>query len=176
MDRISNEYAAALFSLAKEEKREAEFLQALKTAEEIFRAEPEYAEILDSRSLASSLRASLVQKAFGENMPEYVVSFICLLCEKGHIGEFFDCVAEYEKMYKHFLSVCDVKITSAVPLTESEKAALVSKLEKSGNKTVSARYAVDPAILGGIIVESDDSVIDGSLRGKLGKVKEVIEK
>lgn len=176
MTQISKEYAAALFALAKEEKREAEFLQALKKAEEIFRAEPEYMNILDSRSLGSALRASLVREAFGEAMPEYVVSFIGLLCEKGRINEFFDCVAEYEKMYRHFLSVCEVKITSAVPLTESEKAALVSKLEKSGKKTVSAHYTVDPAIIGGIIIESEDSVIDGSLRGKLGKVKEVIGK
>lgn len=78
-------------------------------------------------------------------------------------------------MYKHFLSVSEAEVISAVPLTESEKSALISKLEKTSGKKVSAHYSVDASLLGGIIVKSEDTVIDGSLRSKLGKVKEVIE-
>ena len=79
-------------------------------------------------------------------------------------------------MYKHFLEIAEVEVTSAVPLTEEEKSALIAKLEKANGKKVSARFSVDPSVLGGIIVKSDGAVIDGSLRSKLDKVKEVIEK
>lgn len=90
-------------------------------------------QILDCRALNASLRSSLVEKALG-SLPEYVVSFVGLLCEKGHISEFFDCAEEYGRMYKHFLSVSEVEVISAVPLTESEKSALISKLEKQAAK------------------------------------------
>lgn len=175
MTQTAKEYAAALFSLAREKRQEAEFSDALKTVSEIFRCEPEYMQILDCRALNASLRSSLVEKALG-SLPEYVVSFVGLLCEKGHISEFFDCAEEYGRMYKHFLSVSEVEVISAVPLTESEKSALISKLEKTSGKKVSAHYSVDASILGGIIVKGEDTVIDGSLRSRLGKVKEVIEK
>ena len=164
MTQTAKEYAAALFSLAREKRQEAEFSDALKTVSEIFRCEPEYMQILDCRALNASLRSSLVEKALG-SLPEYVVSFVGLLCEE-----------EYGRMYKHFLSVSEVEVISAVPLTESEKSALISKLEKTSGKKVSAHYSVDASLLGGIIVKSEDTVIDGSLRSKLGKVKEVIEK
>ena len=47
MTQISKEYATALFSLAREEGREAEFSDALKTIADVFRSEPEYLQILD---------------------------------------------------------------------------------------------------------------------------------
>lgn len=176
MTQISKEYATALFSLAREEGREAEFSDALKTIADVFRSEPEYLQILDSRALDASLRSALAEKAFGRALPEYVISFVGLLCEKGRIREFFDCADEYERMYKHFLEIAEVEVTSAVPLTEEEKSALIAKLEKTSGKKVSAHFSVDPSVLGGIIVRSDGAVIDGSLRSKLDKVKEVIEK
>lgn len=175
MTQIAKEYAEALFSLAREEHREADFAAALKSISDILRSEPEYMHILDCRALDASLRSSLVEKAFAE-LPKHVVSFMGLLCKKGHIRELFDCAEEYERIYKHFLSISEVQVISAVPLTEEEKAALISKLEKTSGKSISAHYSVDASLLGGIVVKSEDTVIDGSLRSRLGKVKEVIEK
>jgi dsRNA-specific ribonuclease len=60
-------------------------------------------------------------------------------------------------------------------LTEEEQAGLKKKLERDG-ATVMLDCHVDPAILGGIIVETNGKVIDGSLRHQLLEVKEVINR
>ena len=69
--------------------------------------------------------------------------------------------------------VVRARVTSAVPLTEGEKNALRLKLEKDGG-TVTLDCVVDPEIMGGVIVETEDRVIDGSLRHRLREMKDVM--
>ena len=59
-----------------------------------------------------------------------------------------------------------------IELSEDEKNRLVSKLEKTSGKNVNAEFVVDQSILGGIIVETDGKILDGSLKYKLKDVKE----
>ncbi len=63
------------------------------------------------------------------------------------------------------------EVTSALPLTESEQAAV--KKDLGGAKTVTFR--VDPAILGGLILRVGDRIVDGSARGKLEGLRQSIQ-
>jgi F-type H+-transporting ATPase subunit delta len=176
MTEISKEYAQALFELAKEQGSEKEFSQALHLILTELENAPEYAELLSSPNIPIEERRNLIGQAFAEQVPEYVLSFTQLLCERGRIREFKSCVREYEALYRTFESVSTARIISAAALTDSQKKALIEKLEKISGHTVTAEYEIDEALLGGLTVYIDDKVIDGSLRRKLKEVKEVIDK
>ena len=105
------------------------------------------------------------------HLPE---TFLQLLCEKGRILSFDLCVAEYRRLLQIKESVISAKVVSAIPLTEDEKQRLTKKLEKKSGKTVSLTCSVDPTLLGGLIVEMEGAVVDGSLRHRLLEVKEVM--
>ena len=59
-------------------------------------------------------------------------------------------------------------------LTDEEKQKLIKKLESMEKGSVRAEYFVDGSILGGLIVEIDGKIMDGSLRHRLHDVKEVM--
>ena len=59
-------------------------------------------------------------------------------------------------------------------LTESEKIKVQEKLYTLTGQSAMIRYTVDPKILGGIIIETDDRIIDGSVRRRLKEIKEVM--
>ena len=61
-------------------------------------------------------------------------------------------------------------------VTDSEKQALNQKLNAMSKKTVTVRWAVDNTLLGGVIVEMNGKVLDGSIKRQLSEVKEVIGK
>ena len=176
MTETSKEYALALFELAKEQGNEREFALALNTVAKELENAPESAELLSSPNIPTEERNALIEQAFAAHVPEYVLSFIQLLCRQGHIREFGSCVREYETLYKELESISTARVISAAALTDRQKEALMKKLTKiSGNK-ITAVYEIDETLLGGLTVYLDDKIIDGSLRRKLKEVKEVIDK
>ena len=174
MTEISKEYAAAIFELSKEKSAEKDFLDALSLVESELAAEPEYSLLLSSPNIPIRERQHLIEQAFADKIPEYVLSFTELLLENGHMQSFSECVNEYEKMYKALSSVSSAHVVSAIELSNEEKTALIEKLEKLTGNTVAAEYEINESIIGGVIVNIDDKVIDGSIRHRLQEVKEVI--
>ena len=87
---------------------------------------------------------------------------------------FTESVKEYNALWDASQRISNVKITSAVDLTEAEKQKLINKLETMQQSKVQAEYFVDASLLGGLIIEVDGKIIDGSLRHRLQDIKEVM--
>ena len=176
MNDTANEYARGLYMLAAEERREREYLEELRTVAKMFDANPGYAAILSAPSIPTRERADLIEKAFGEAVSVNIVSFRKLLCRKGYIFLFKDCYEEFRKLYLDFSGTVRAVVTSAVELTDSEKIKVQEKMHALTGHSAMLRYTVDPSILGGIIIRTDDRIIDGSVRRRLKEIKEVIKK
>ncbi|MGN0634410.1 MAG: ATP synthase F1 subunit delta [Oscillospiraceae bacterium] len=175
MKEVFKEYAEAIYSLAAETHSEDEYLYGMRLINRALKKNPEYAVILDAPSISKSERLSLIDKTFSNDVCEHVLSLLKILCEKGLVGNFGEVYDEFAYMYLYFASAARAKVISAVPLNTTEKKELHSKLEKLSGRVVSVRYEVDPEILGGVIVEIEERIIDGSLRKKLKEIKEVIK-
>ncbi len=176
MSGISTEYAQALFMLAMEKKQVDEYDKALDLVSDAFAENPMYMEFLESPGIPLTERLEALENAFSDALPKDVLSFLKILCEKRYISEFSDCVAQYKALLNEVTGVSDARVISAVELSENEKDALKEKLERLSGHTVMIEYTVDPSILGGLIVEMDDKVMDSSLQKHLKDVKEVISR
>lgn len=174
MTEISKEYAQALFMLACEDGRQREYGRVLEQVKAAFEAQPDYALLLASPAIPVPERLRAIEAAFAELAPEHVLSYLKLLCEKGRIGCFVESVEAYQALLDAWEHVANAKITSAVELTEEEKQKLQLALERRCKGQVRAEYVVDTELLGGLVVEVDGNVLDGSLRQRLSEVKEVI--
>lgn len=176
MAEMSKEYGTALFALAKECAAEAEYKAALETVSSVFRENPQYIDFLASPSIPKNKRTEAIEQAFGDQAPEHIVSFLQILCEKGHIRIFSSCVSEYNALYEASQKITVAKVVSAVPLTEKEKNSLKQKLEKMSGYSVQLECSTDNSLMGGLVVEMDGKVIDGTLRYRLLEVKDVMSR
>lgn len=176
MTDIGREYGTALFSLALEENRVKEYYSELLTVKAVITENPEYIDFLSSPSIPVSERCDAVASAFSDVLSENLLSFVQLLTEKGHARSFYECIAEYKKLLDESERVSVAKVTSAFSLSETEKSNIKSKLEKVSGRKVTLECTVDEKLLGGIVVEIDGKVMDGSIRHRLGEVKDVISK
>ena len=70
----------------------------------------------------------------------------------------------------------DVVVISAYPLSADEELTLKASLRVRFDKEISMTSEVDPKLIGGAIIRAGDTVIDGSLRGKLDKLAETIQR
>ena len=176
MLQMSREYAEALFSLACEEQKMEEYGAAMDTVLGIFAENAEYVDLLSSPAISIGERLEIIDAAFSSLLPEHVLSFLKLLCEKMHLRSFADCVSHYNKLLSASKQIAFAKVISAVMLTPDEIEALRQKLAKMCGKSVELETHTEPSVLGGMIIEIDGKVIDASLRRHLSDVKDVISR
>lgn len=176
MTEISKEYAEALYALAAEDDACDEYAKALSDVADILKKNPDFIELLASPNIPLGERREVIDKVFGsEGICENIASFLKLLTEKGRIRDIFECIEDFEKLYKDIGGVATAYVTSAAPLTDDEKSALRSKLEKKLSRRVELVTKVDESILGGIIVNVDGRIMDGSLKAKLSDIREMLK-
>ena len=173
MNRISREYAVALFSLAQEKHQETAWGEALAVILGQFDSQPEYAALLNAPNIPASEREALIDGAFS-SLPAEVLSFLKILSARGLIFEFGECGREYKKLTDELMKVTTARVGSASALNEAEKQKLKDRLEKVTGRRVEMELRVDPSLLGGVVVYVDGKIIDGSLRSRLRQVKDVI--
>ena len=174
MTEVIKEYAEALFILALEANKEKEYMKALEEALSAFESEPDYMDFLSAPGIPLGERVGAIEAVFGGRLPSNVVSLMQLLCEKGRIASYKSCVNEYRSLLLAKENITSAYVTSAVELTEAQKTALIRKLEKLSGHNVQLHLTVDESIIGGIMVEMDGKVIDGTLRQRLREVKDVM--
>ncbi len=176
MSEISSEYAKALFMLALEKECSKEYKEALETVSGVFDENPVYKDFLSTFAIPLEERLGALEDAFSKVIPRDVLSFLKILCEKKRIEEFTECAEQYMAMYDEMEKISKATVTSAVELTEEEKASLKEKLEKQSGHKMVIEYIVNESIIGGLIVEADGKIMDSSLKKHLKEIKDVIKR
>ena len=176
MTDIAKEYGGALFILACEENAKHEYFEAIKAVRSSIEETPELGLLLSSPGIPLGDRLSTIEKVFGESVPEHVLSYLQLLCEKGRMALLLPSFDEYEALLLHSERISKATVTSAVPLTDEQKDRLKLKLERTCNCKVETEYFIDESLLGGLIVEIDGKIMDKSLRRQLSEIKDVMNK
>ncbi len=170
MKSLALTYAHSLFSLAEDEGLVEKIYEELTGIAEIFSQNPDYEVLLDSPTIPVEKRFELIDEAFAPYM-EYVVNLIKILCEKRRIHILRDCAKEYDKLYYEKLGIKRVTAITATSLSDELREKLVKKLEAQWDAKIELTQKVDPSILGGIVLRTDNSQTDASVRTKLERLK-----
>jgi ATP synthase, F1 delta subunit len=174
MTTTSREYAEALFELAVQENQTAEVSEGLETVISALMQTPEYRALLASPAIGREERLAALDAAFRDRIPRVLLGILRMMVSRRHVGELDDMAREYEELARNVRGETVAAVTSAVPLKETEMVSLRSKLEKKLGRKVILQCREDPRLLGGIRVEVDGRVIDGSIRNKLDEIKDVM--
>ncbi len=176
MTELNKEYATALFMLAAENDARDAYAKGLQLMQSAMQAEPDYMDFLASPGIPIGVRLGALEDAFAEAVPEQVLSFAQLLCERGRIRAIEGCCREYQRLLDEYHRISIATVRYSAPLTEEEQLRLRTKLEQMSGHSVQLVCKHDPTLLGGVVVEMDGRCIDGSVRRRLHEVKDVISR
>ena len=172
---MSKEFGTALFSLALEEGKEDLFSESLEIVRVAFSENSEYVDLLMSPNISIDSRLNALKSAFATIVEDEVLSFLELMCRKSKISGIYEAIDEYSLQYNMWKKHIVANVFSAHPLTKEQQTALTQKLEEIKKSRVQLLCTVDKNLLGGVIVEIDGTVLDGTLKEKLRNIKEVID-
>jgi F-type H+-transporting ATPase subunit delta len=100
--------------------------------------------------------------------------FVLLLLENERLGLLPDIVALLPDLWNESRGIVTFEVSSVVPLSGDQKAALRRKLEKIEGSPVALKYRQDPSLIGGLSLRKGNMVYDASIRSSLEKIKEKI--
>lgn len=162
-------YAEAAFAIAERDASVETWLAALATAEQRL-GEPQVARLLANPAIPYPDRAGLVAQLLDdvEGAPR---NLALLLVRRNRAHQLADVAREFRRLHARREGVVEAHVTSAAPLTEAETAALAERLEGLTGGRVEMSVTTDAAILGGIQVRLGDRLIDGSVRGRLERLR-----
>ncbi len=170
MTRTEQVYGGSLYSLAAEEGLTHQLLEQLKQVMEILAQEPRYMEFLSTISIAKQERCGALEEAFGGRVHPYLLSFMKLLTENGTIGQLEGCAGEFRRLYNRDNGIVEVQAVTAVELSQQLRESLHQKLEKVLEKKVELRCSVDPACMGGVLLELPGRQVDGTVKSRLNSL------
>ena len=124
--------------------------------------------------LAEQKRAVLDAIVAREQISRPVRNFMAVLIDHRRVEFLGPIVKQFELELNQRLGFAEAEIVSARELSPGERGSLEAELEKLTGKKVRASYSEDPAVLGGAIVRMGSTIYDGSVRGKLERIREAL--
>ena len=97
-----------------------------------------------------------------------------MLIDNDRIGSVDEVAAAYRTQLQQQLGIRQAEIVTARELSDEERNALVAEIGKLAGSRVEASFKLDASILGGTVVRIGSTVYDGSVRGRLDRLREAL--
>jgi len=167
---VARRYAAALFDLAREKGLIDRFQRELKQVADLLESRSDVAAVLNDRLVSPRNKKDLIERGFPD-LHEFILNLLHLLIDKRREEYIPEIIASFGRLVDAHNNTIEAEVTSAISLDEDERARLGRALERAIGKRVRLRAAVDPAILGGLVVRIEDRLYDGSVRTQLDRLR-----
>lgn len=115
-----------------------------------------------------------IKDLFENKLSNYTHNFISIFLKKNELAILESAQKYFEKLIKEKKNIIEAKIISAIPLTPEEQNIIKEKLVKQTNKKVNLSTEIDPNILGGLIIQTKDQMVDASLLGKINNLRQSV--
>ena len=171
---LSRRYAKALFQLALENHREEQVDQEIERFVTAY-ATPPLSTVLNHPAFGAAIRKKiLVEVAAGLQLSSLVRHFLSLLLERDRLTHLTSVVSYYRRLLYEAKGRVEAEVVSVGPLEETTLERLRVVLQGISGKEVILHKRTDPALLGGMVIQLEGKVYDGSIRTQLQKMTEKI--
>ena len=169
---LAGRYAAALFELADAAKSLDAVAADLTALNQIVTENADLARLVRSPVIGSEAQVkamTAVLEAAGAN--PLTVKFVGTVADNRRLFALSQMITAFLAELARRRGEIQADVTSAVPLTEAEVAAVTESLRGAVGQKVAVNLAVDPSLIGGLIVRVGSRMVDSSLRSKINRLQ-----
>ncbi|HLM64256.1 MAG TPA: ATP synthase F1 subunit delta [Acidimicrobiales bacterium] len=167
-------YAEALFSVARAEGTLGEVEDELFDFSQTLSGSDQLRDALTDPHIPASRRQQIVEDLLGRRASSTTVALVSLVVGTGRSRELPAIIRELVEMSAREANKEVAEVRSAVPLTADQRDRLTKALNEATGKQVEVRVVIDPSVLGGVVAQIGDTVIDGSVRSRLDQLKNAL--
>jgi ATP synthase F1 delta subunit len=164
-------YARALFEAAREEGSLEEVAAELHALAEATREVPELQAFLRNPQIDPPEKTAVLEQLLA-GASQLVRNFVRLAVEKGRAGEIAEISDELDALVARAQNRLAVELTTAYELSDDEARSIVERIEQASGRSIEATRSVDPALVGGLVLQIGSFRADGSVRGRLERLRQ----
>ena len=173
LNTVARPYTKAAFEYAASKGSLDQWANMLSVAA-LCVADKTVAQVLANPALTSEQKAETLTVLLEGHIDQAGQNFMALLSENQRLALLPEIAAQFKKLKTAQEASIEVDLTTAFELVDDQQQKLAQALSTKLGRDVSVTAQVDKSILGGVIVRTDDLVIDGSVRARLAKLAEAI--
>jgi F-type H+-transporting ATPase subunit delta len=166
---IARPYAKAVFTLARDAKQLPRWSQILGIGASVV-SDERVSPLLDNPHVALKDLVDLICDVGGASFDAQARNFLGVMAENHRLSFLPEIARLYAKLRADYERVLDVTVSSAVALSTQQRERFTAALRKRFDRDVRLHTRIDSSLLGGAVVQADDLVIDGSVRGGLAQL------
>lgn len=169
---VARRYAQALFDLAKEKGLLDQVDRELAMVVEMIDTNRQLKAVVNDVLLAPDVKSDLFQKLFNGKISTLVMNFLLLTVRKRREGYIPQMYRAYLDLANEARGIVEVEVRSAVALPEETVRTLETKLVTKLGRQVKFQTQVAPELLGGLVVRVGDTLMDGSVKTRLNRMRD----
>jgi F-type H+-transporting ATPase subunit delta len=173
-NQLAIKYAQAIYELAAEQNVLEQVEMELKLVESTIETYSDLATLIYHPRVLAQAKKETLNKILGQDVSEVVLKFLMVLVDKRREMILPDIIREYVKQANEARNIIEAQVTTAIPLDSAQQTALMNKLSLVTGKVVVLKAQIDKAIIGGVIVQIGDKLIDGSIARQLQLLKNTL--
>ena len=170
VELAAKRYAQAAFELATEAGNLEQWSQALDQIAE-FMTDPEVARVLENTRVPTDSKQSLIAAALAD-LPQLPLNLARLLVRKDRTNLAADIATEFKRLSDESMGIGHARVVTAVELSDWEREALLRRLEGETGRKIVLETEVDPSLIGGMILQIGDRLVDSSTKARLEALRE----
>ncbi|MCC5909652.1 MAG: F0F1 ATP synthase subunit delta [Clostridiaceae bacterium] len=169
---VAKRYAGALFDVAMEENKLQPIKEEMEFIETCLKENQDFAKLLNTPLIGSNEKKGVIKNVFENQLSNEVLNFLHILVDKGRTPYMHEIIKEFKKIADASKNMVEAIAITAIPLEKETLLKLQVQLSMASGKNVQLKNEVDKTVIGGIFVQMGDKVIDGTLRNRLGHLKQ----
>ena len=172
---LARPYACAAFETAMERNAIDQWSRALHLLRDALQHEA-IQQLLESPTKTPLQKAQFLLELFDAQLDMYTRGFVRVLAENRRLALIPAIQQEFAARLAELDRTLEVEITSAIPLSKQQKDRFTEQLEKKFQRRVQLTTTIDPSIIGGALIRAGDTVVDSTVRGKLDRLRNMLQR
>jgi len=170
MEELAQVYGRSLFEVAREQDKLDLLREQLGQFADAVKDNRDLELFFFSPYFSTKEKQAGLEKVL-DGADDRLLSFLNLLIENHRMPVIFRIRREYERLWEQENRLLPVVLTSAVELDEQTTNTLSAQIGERTGRTVTLTTRVEPDILGGIVVQVGNSILDASIRNRLEQLR-----
>jgi len=170
--RLAARYAKSILDLSLERGQLEAVYKDMLLLKDACRDSTDLVSVLRSPIIKADKKGKILDAIFAGKISPLTTAFMTLLLNKGREGNLPEIATAFVEQYKQHKGISTAKLTTAVPVSEDVRQAILQKLKTERHlQQVELDTQVDPALIGGFVLEIGDERMDSSVAFELNNIR-----